>query len=378
MQRNDIPPRPAWQARVESLGLVWHTAEGRAYWNEAAYYGFSKAEIERIERAAAELYAVFIAAGDHVIERRLHHRFDIPDWCWPLIEEAWNSEPPALNYGRFDLGFDGHGEPKLFEFNCDTPTSLLEAAVVQWDWKEERFPRLDQFTSLHEKLVAKWRDIGPYLAPGAPVHFTHADDTAGEDAVTTAYLMDTARAAGLDARLIETSDIGWDGRRFLDLDECEIRSLYHLYPWEWLVREPFGRHIAEARGRTAWIEPIWKMMWSNKAILPILWELFPDHPNLLWASADRPLSDSYVAKPALAREGANVRIVRDGEEIAATGGDYDGGQTIYQALYELPDFGGHRPVVGAWVVDGVPAGMGVREDGPITGNLARFVPHVIF
>jgi glutathionylspermidine synthase len=34
-------------------------------------------------------------------------------------------------------------------------------------------------------------------------------------------------------------------------------------------------------------------------------------------------------------------------------------------------------VIGSWVVDGVPAGMGVREDGLITGNTASFVPHAI-
>ncbi|MGK3844921.1 glutathionylspermidine synthase family protein, partial [Enterococcus faecium] len=92
-------------------------------------------------------------------------------------------------------GYDGAGPPKLFEFNCDTPTSLLEAAVVQWDWKEAVFPALGQYNDLHEALVAKWRDIAPYLPPR--VHFAHADEDSGEDAVTVAYLRDTAEAAGI-------------------------------------------------------------------------------------------------------------------------------------------------------------------------------------
>jgi glutathionylspermidine synthase len=377
VQRVPIPARADWQAKVEAFGLVWHSADGRPYWNEAAYYRFTADEIAEIERATSKLYAMFIEAGDHIVDQNLFGRFDIPEWCWPLIAESWRQEPPALNYGRFDLGYDGEGPPKLFEFNCDTPTSLLEAAVIQWAWKEECFPRLDQFNSLHDQLVAKWRDIGPHLAAGAPVHFTHMHDAAGEDAVTTAYLMDTARTAGLDAQLIQIADIGWDGSRFVDLGRREIRTLYHLYPWEWLVREPFGRHLEKTRERTAWIEPIWKMIWSNKAILPVLWELFPRHPNLLWATEGEPLSGDFVSKPILAREGANVRLFRDGREIASSGGDYGEGRTIRQGLYELPDYAGNRPVIGSWVVDGVPAGMGIREDGPITGNLASFVPHVI-
>jgi glutathionylspermidine synthase len=163
----------------------------------------------------------------------------------------------------------------------------------------------------------------------------------------------------------------------VDLARREIRTLYHLYPWEWLVKEPFGRHLIDTRDRTLWIEPIWKMIWSNKAILPILWELYPRHPNLLWSGDHPPAGADYVRKPILAREGGNVRIVKNGVEIAHQDGPYANGPTIWQGLFDLPCFDGGYPVIGSWVVDGAPAGMGVREDGLITGNLARFRPHII-
>ncbi|HLZ83730.1 MAG TPA: glutathionylspermidine synthase family protein [Caulobacteraceae bacterium] len=376
MIRRDVAPRNQWRRSVEEQGLIWHSAGGAPYWNESAYYGFALAEIEEIEAATAELYAMFLAAGQYVVDKQLFGRFAIPEWCWPLITSSWTAEPPALNYGRFDLGYDGRGPPKLFEFNCDTPTSLLEAAVIQWTWKEEVFPYADQFTSLHDKLIAKWKDIAPYLAPGV-VHFAHAADTTGEDAITTAYLMDTAREAGLVVDGIVMADIGRtsDGR-FVDLQNREMRTVYKLYPWEWMVHEPFGRALAQ-NDRTLWIEPIWKMIWSNKAILPILWDMYPRHPNLLWASFDQVAGDNYVRKPILGREGANVDVVVGGRPVAQRDGAYGAFPTIRQGLHDLPDFDGARPVVGSWVVDGVPAGMGIREDGLITGNLSRFVPHII-
>ena len=376
MQRIDCTPRADWERRVEDLGLVWHTAAGAPYWNESAAYVFTSVEVETLERATRDLYAMFLNAGQYIVDQRLFGRFGVPAWCEPLIVEAWNGEPPALNYGRFDLGFDGRGPPKLFEFNCDTPTSLLEAAVVQWAWKEEVFPDHDQFNSLHDKLVAKWRDVAPYLADPL-VHFSHAGEATGEDAVTCAYLLDTAREAGLVGQPLLVSDIGWAEGRFYDLQDREIRTLQHLYPWEWLVNEPYGRHIAENAGRTTWIEPIWKMMWSNKAILPILWDLYPRHPNLLWATRDAPASASHVRKPVLAREGANVSVVREGREIASTDGGYADAAVVYQGLYDLPSFDGAMPVIGSWVVDGEPAGVGVREDGLVTGDLSRFTPHLI-
>jgi glutathionylspermidine synthase len=380
MIRRTIQPRAGWQQKVEAEGLIWHTVDGRPYWDESAYYSFTAAQIAEIEAATAELYRLFLAAGDLIVDDdRQLRRFGIPPAFHQAIRDAWDAEPPALNFGRFDLGYNGSGPPKLFEFNCDTPTSLLEAAVIQWSWKEERFPRLDQFTSLHDKLVAKWTDLRGYLPPR--LHFAHVADDAGEDTVTTSYLRDTAQAAGIETVPILVDNLGWDHDRRCFVDDADepIKAAFKLYPWEWLVNEEFAPQLLESLGGgTLWLEPIWKMIWSNKAILAVLWGMFPDHPNLLPAGLDIPTIGDAVAKPLLAREGANVSIRKAGAVVAETEGDYGEEGYVYQALYPLPETApGVFPVIGSWVVDGEPAGMGIREDGLITGNTARFVPHVV-
>jgi glutathionylspermidine synthase len=376
MRRIAVDPRPDWQQIVEKSGLIWHTANGNPYWNESACYRFTAAEVDMLEAATAELYRLCIAAGQHVIDNDLFFRFGIPDYIVPYIRRAWDEEPPALNHGRFDLGYDGVNPPKMFEYNCDTPTAMLETAVVQWEWKEAVFPDGDQFNSLHDKLLAKWRDVAPYLK-SPRIHFTHTNDHAGEDTLTVSYLRDLAEQAGLQTTGIFAKDIGWNAStcRFVDLDSLSIDVLFHLYPWEWLVNEEFGRNIVDCYGAMDWIEPVWKMILSNKAILPVLWQLFPDHPNLLPCAFDRP-GPTYVRKPLLAREGANIMIVKDGKTIAGTEGDYGREGYVWQELFNLPEFAGNRPVIGSWIVDGEPAGMGIREDGLITGNTARFVPHM--
>ena len=267
MRRQTHAPRVDWQAKVEEIGLIWHTAGG-PYWDERSSYVFSREQIAAIESASAELYRLFLEAGQDIVERNLLSEFGIPAWAAGLIRETWDAEPPSLNYGRFDLGYDGSSPPKLFEFNCDTPTSLFEASVVQWLWKEEVFPGADQFNSIHERLIAKWRDLKPLLP--SPLYFAHADEDSGEDMLTTTYLHDTAREAGIVSEPILMSDIGWNAGRgcFTDLQERQIGALYKLYPWEWIVAETFGRNIPNSKPML-WIEPIWKMMWSNKRILTI-------------------------------------------------------------------------------------------------------------
>ena len=376
VRRLAVQPRSGWQKTVESYGLIWHTVDGQPYWNESACYRFSARQIDEIEAATAELYRISMEAAQHVIDNNLFARFGIPQFIVPLIVQTWNDEPPALNHGRFDLGYDGATPPKLFEYNCDTPTCILETAVVQWDWKEAVLPQSDQFNSLHEKLLAKWKDIIPYLNSRV-IHFTHADDEAGEDTLTVSYLRDLAEQAGISSVGILTKDIGWNSRtrRFVDLANHPIDVLFHLYPWEWLIKEPFGPNIVECAASMRWIEPAWKMILSNKAILAVLWELFPNHPNLLPCSFEPPSFD-YVRKPFLGREGANISVVKNYWTVAETGGRYGHESCIYQGLFALPDFDGNRAVLGSWIVDGEPAGMGIREGDLITTNTARFVPHV--
>ncbi len=379
MERHTIAPRADWQRKVEELGLIWHSDADGPYWDERAYYAFTLEEIDRIEAATEAVHALFVEAGEWIAgDADALNVFGIPEYCHKAIKQAWHDEPPALNYGRFDFGYGGAGDPKLFEYNCDTPTSMLEAAVVQWEWKQELFPDLDQFNSLHERLIGRWAAIRSRL-PDRRVWFTHVADAAHEDTITTTYMRDLASQAGLDTHAVLIDDIGVDARgRVVDQDDQLISAMFKLYPWEWIVDEAYGPDIVRNLHRTVWIEPIWKMIWSNKAILQVLWSMFPGHPNLLAASVVREqIGESYVAKPFLAREGANIEVVEQGQTRARSTGGYREGLTMYQQLYPLRDFGAGYPVIGSWAVDGAAAGMGIREDGLITGNRARFVPHVI-
>ncbi|HEX7402817.1 MAG TPA: glutathionylspermidine synthase family protein, partial [Usitatibacter sp.] len=200
------------------------------------------------------------------------------------------------------------------------------------------------------------------------------DGESVEDMGNLDYLRDTATQAGLDARAIDIADIGWDGSRFVDLDARAMLALFKLYPWEWMVREAFGRNLVANAMKV--IEPPWKMLLSNKAILPTLWEMFPGHPNLLAASFEPGrFATDFVKKPIYSREGANVSITSSTGSIEAPG-DYGAEGFIWQAYHELPCFDGNYTVIGSWVVGDEPAGIGIREDAtPITKNTSRFVPH---
>ncbi|RSS78610.1 glutathionylspermidine synthase family protein [Streptomyces sp. WAC06614] len=395
MERHVIEPRDGWQRIVEEQGLVYPLTrypDGglRPYWDESAYYSFTLPEVEALEDVVEELHAMCLAAAEHIVAQDRFADLGITD---PRVREvvvaSWRrrAEQPSL-YGRFDLRYDGSGPAKLLEYNADTPTSLVEAASPQWFWMEERFPGADQWNSLHERLVDAWRRQAELLPPG-PVHFAHSEaDELGEDLMTVAYLQETAEQAGLETEALAVERIGWDrlSGRFVDERLRFIRSCFKLYPWEWLVTDEFAPQVLDTidlgggSGSTCWIEPAWKMLLSNKALLAVLWELFPEHPNLLPAYLDGPRelagTTGYVAKPLLGREGAGVSLHEVGAEPYVAG---EGAEPVcFQALAPLPDFDGNRVVLGAWVVEDEAAGLGIRESaGPVTDEYARFLPHVI-
>jgi glutathionylspermidine synthase len=185
--------------------------------------------------------------------------------------------------------------------------------------------------------------------------------------------------------MMHIGDVGYhEGEReFRDLEEQPINSIFKLYPWEWIANEEFGQHVPHSYWKGAtWIEPAWKMLWSNKGILPLLFELFPNSPYLLPAFTDEAqakLYGSYVKKPILSREGANVSVYINGTLAESVGGDYGEEGYIYQQYAKLATFDGQRAVLGLWMVDGSPAGMGIRETSQlITGNTSKFVPHIIY
>jgi glutathionylspermidine synthase len=375
VQRIASTPRTDWQKKVETTGLTWHTSEHHAYWNESAFYEFTAKEVDLLASATNELEEMTRQAAQHVIDNRLYSKMGIPELAVSLIELSWEAEPPSL-YGRFDLMYDGCHPPKLLEYNADTPTALLEAAVVQWYWLEETHSASDQFNSIHERLIARWKDLTPHI-PGHCVGFCSMEDA--EDWTTAMYLEDTAQQAGLASSLFLIEEIGWDGARFVGPKDQPLTTVFKLYPWEWMVREEFGKYLALAD--TVWVEPPWKMLLSNKGILPVLWELYPKHPYLLAASFERPsYGTDWVRKPLLGREGENVTLHQAGGEIQ-TGGDYGEEGFVYQDVAPLKSFGGMYPVIGSWVIGheegNSAAGIGIREsDIPITTNVSRFVPHV--
>ena len=402
MQKITLPERPNWRDKAQELGFTFADMHGEPYWDESSAYQFTLRQIEDdIEDPSTELHDMCRQAAARIVaSEELLTRLGIPAKHHDLVATSWQRGDPEL-YGRFDLAYDGTGPAKLLEYNADTPTSLYESASFQWSWLEDQIAAGvlrdddDQFNRMHEALVGRFAEL---FEPGTDLHFAAMGGNP-EDYGTVEALGWAAREAELGAHYTDLDKIGLSAEgQFTDAEDRVIGILFKLYPWEDLLRDDYARHLAGAG--CLMLEPAWKSALSNKGLLPVLWEMFEGHPNLLPAffeadagpamrgqgtgsaafeRAAATLQAGHVTKPLFSREGAALTIVEDGPVIDhSPEGDYGDQPRIVQAYAPLPEFEGFRPVVGSWMVGRACVGLGLREDrSRITQDLSRFKPHFI-
>lgn len=406
MQKITLAERPNWRDQAREVGFSFADMHGAPYWDETSAYAFSLGQIENdLEDPATALHAMCREAVAHIIESEsLMERLAIPEAHRDLVADSWKRDDPEI-YGRFDFAYDGLGPAKLLEYNADTPTSLYESAAFQWQWLEDQLAAgvlpegSDQFNGIHEALVARFGDV---FEQGSDLHFTAVGGNP-EDYGTVEAMGWAAREAGLGAHYCDLEKIALsDDGQFLDDEDRRIAVLFKLYPWEDLLRDDYASHI-DGSG-CLFLEPAWKALLSNKGLLPVLWDMFEGHPNLLPAFFEADIADAmtgkgtatdsvaaalgraeaqlvagHVRKPILSREGASVSISKSGKVIEQSkNSDYAEHPRVIQAYAPLPQFDGFRPVIGAWIVGQTCAGIGIREDrSRITQDLSRFKPHYV-
>lgn len=395
--------RPDHAQRLEEIGFnYWNSPSGPdklPYWQEGVMYVMSETEIDELQEATQNLHDMSIEMVSKIVKSGDYPEyFNLDKHSIPLIEQSWRRNDLSL-YGRFDFARGVNGELKMFEYNGDTPVSILECSVAQWHYVEQlkqlpngmAFPEdlRIQYNLLDEQLKETWQER---FRPNSLIHFGSSGGFRHEDFGNLVYIMDSAVRAGMQVKELQMQDIGlyddhneYGFKKFIDLQGTEIKNMFKLYPWEWMTEEKNGSEIINTS--TKWMEPAWKMLLSNKAMLIKLWEMFPNHPNLLASFVDghKPKGGKYAKKAIHGREGSNIYVSQfcSGEELTslAPGShkvpEYDHWGYMYQQWFDIQPHDGFYPIMGSWVIGDKACGMSIREDkNVVTGNDAFFASHI--
>jgi glutathionylspermidine amidase/synthetase len=359
------------------------------------YYCISEAGCDELELATNQLHALFMHATDYVLQDdQLLERFQIPRCLWPKIHQSWNNRRNQMITGRFDFAMTERGV-KVYEYNCDSAAFYMECGKVQGRWAKHVGCRLgrDPGKNLHRYLRDAWKRSGV----DALLHIMQ--DEPAEETYHALFMQSVMAEAGISSRILRGTDgLRWaDDGGILDAEGERIRWVWKTWAWETALDEiraecgddaeklrsytPGEPHSGEVRlvdvllrSEVMVFEPLWTLIPSNKAILPILWSMFPHHPYLLESAFE--LTDSlrakgYVSKPIVGRCGKNITVFgKSNEVLAETSGQFEGREQIYQELFPLAHTGDYYVQPSTFSVAGAYAGCGVRIDESLVITVA--------
>ena len=377
---------------LEKIGFVWHTDSDETSYLSNQLVQVTTDEAEAYYEAGNELYDMFVAAGEFVVENDLFHDIGIPFNLVEQIKESWENDVHWHLYGRFDLagGIDGH-PIKLLEFNADTPTALFETAIVQWAMlKQNGMDESSQFNIVYDKLLDNFKRLVTLdesveefeeRYDGWKFLFTAIRGNAEEEN-TVRLLQHIATEAGYETEFAYMDEVEFDSSEGIFYEDEAYELWFKLVPWEDIAIEEsdlaalLGDIIANQKAII--FNPAYTLMFQTKGIMKVLWDLYPDHPLLLKTSFEPLEGIKQVKKPIFGREGGSVSILdTDGSVLLLEEGEYDNYAHVYQEFVELP-----RDSDGACYQAGLfyayeSCGLGFRKGGEIMNNMSKFVGHIV-
>ncbi|MGD1878878.1 MAG: bifunctional glutathionylspermidine amidase/synthase [Kiloniellaceae bacterium] len=396
IQAHELPRRreaaPAWldASQPDEAAYIAMMGGHKLASDEAdqhRYYCVSRSAMTEVKRATNELHAMFMHATNYALrDDALLRRFNLPPALWPRIHQSWDNRRNEMVTGRFDFTLSERGL-KVYEYNCDSASCHMETGKVQGLWA--RYFGCDAGSDagepLYDELVDAWKES----AVDGVLHIMQDRDL--EETYHAYFMKRAAEEAGIACKIVRgVADLKWgeDGV-VTDADGMPINWVWKTWAWEPALdqirdqisedEESLRLHKTIDRATTPprlvdvllrpevmVFEPLWTLIPSNKAILPILWMLYPNHPYLLNTQFD--LSDDlagkgYVAKPIVGRCGENISIYdRNNELVSETEGNFAERDYIYQELFRLPKVDGANVQLCSFSVAGTFAGACVRID----------------
>ena len=383
-------PAPDRKNRVEQLrklGFTWADLEEEQYWLDQVVV-MEPHTYEELLSAGRRLWMIFDKAARFVLGRRdLYQALSIPEVLWDGLDRLEPNPPGRLSlYARFDFALTREGRPKLLELNADTPTGYVEASIAT-PWMCKQYGLASPGERMAELLREAWSEVKPAYA-ACIAYGRHAEDSGTIDAL--------ALHSGLSIKCVDCLDLWIDEGIVKDGEGNEVRSLFALYPKEWMAVDEGGEALAYAieEGHVRLLNPLHAIILQSKGLQAVIWGLHELGAGLFSAEEHEAiaaymlptynapvLKGDYVSKSMFGREGGSVELYDAHGELEQK--DEAGFDTsvyfdrIYQKRADLPrlafDQGELHLLTGLFVIAGKPCGLLGRAGGLITGNSSHFV-----
>ncbi|WP_130979749.1 bifunctional glutathionylspermidine amidase/synthase [Klebsiella pneumoniae] len=381
--------RGKWLNEKDPLQKAYVAANGH-FINQDPYQYFTISESAEQEliKATNELHLMYLHATDKVIkDDNLLALFDIPKILWPRLRLSWQRRRHHMITGRMDFCMDERGL-KVYEYNADSASCHTEGGLILEQWLKQGYYGTghNPAEGLLDELAGAWKHsrARPF------VHIMQDKDL--EENYHAQFIQRSLTQAGFESKILFGLDeLRWDAAgQLIDADGRLVNCVWKTWAWETAieqVREVSAEEYAAVpistghpqnevrlidvllRPEVLVFEPLWTVIPGNKAILPVLWSLFPHHRYLLdtdFEVNDELAKTGYAVKPISGRCGNNIDLIGPQDELLdKTSGQFVDRKNIYQQLWCLPKVDGKYIQVCTFTVGGNYGGTCLRGDSSL-------------
>ncbi|MFK1709739.1 bifunctional glutathionylspermidine amidase/synthase [Klebsiella quasipneumoniae] len=381
--------RGKWLNEKDPLQQAYVAANGH-FINQDPYQYFTISESAEQEliKATNELHLMYLHATDKVMkDDNLLALFDIPKILWPRLRLSWQRRRHHMITGRMDFCMDERGL-KVYEYNADSASCHTEGGLILEQWLKQGYYGTghNPAEGLLDELAGAWKHsrARPF------VHIMQDKDL--EENYHAKFIQRSLTQAGFESKILFGLDeLRWDAAgQLIDADGRLVNCVWKTWAWETAieqVREVSADEYAAVPIRTGHpqnevrlidvllrpevlvFEPLWTVIPGNKAILPVLWSLFPHHRYLLdtdFVVNDELANTGYAVKPISGRCGNNIDLIGPQDEVLdKTSGQFVDRKNIYQQLWCLPKVDGKYIQVCTFTVGGNYGGTCLRGDSSL-------------
>lgn len=376
-----------WLNEQDPLQMAYVQANGGHIINKDPYQYFTITEYAEQEliKATNELHLMYLHATDKVMkDDNLLALFDIPKILWPRLRLSWQQRRHDMITGRMDFCMDERGL-KVYEYNADSASCHTEGGLILEQWVRQGYPGKGHNPA--EELLGELTGAWKHSLARPFVHIMQDKDL--EENYHAGFMQRALTQAGFESKILYGLDeLRWDAAgRLIDGDGRLVNCVWKTWAWETVieqVREVSETEFAAVPIRTGGpdnevrlidvlmrpevmvFEPLWTVIPGNKAILPVLWSLFPHHRYLLdtdFEVNEELAKTGYAVKPISGRCGSNIDLVSHHDEVLdKTSGKFVDRKNIYQQLWCLPNVAGKYIQVCTFTVGGNYGGTCLRGD----------------
>lgn len=400
MKRVSVAPREnyhdkALQSGVFAVEKKLNSGDIHRTWDETSAYLIDRDEVDQIMDSIEPIISMSHNAVDFLLDGEWG-TLGIPHPFFDYIRNTFDDNAPPF-ITRYDFAYLGNGQVKLVGIDGDSPKGIMEVAQAQRDWLWEKFRNRaikNEITQLNNLQEVAGIALKQALKSSEykDLHIARLSDARGEDWLTSRFIKGIARKSGWTVHETRMNGIQWskNDNSWIDDDGREINNLYKHFPWDMLINQKVSKDFINHTDKLGLIlDPAWKMVLSSRAMLPALWEMYPNSKILSPASISdtAKLGNNIVTAPLLPVTSRNEMAVLKNRQFTSWGEPmktFSEKNDLAHRTLEIPKrykdkTGEYRfAYMSVFAISTAIVGIGMRETRlPLLGANSTFRPHLV-